>query len=199
MARDDGGAAGTVIVAFVLGAITGAAVALLMAPATGDETRRKLAEKAREAPSGPTRRRAGTRVPGSPARDRATAVERGREAYEQARSGARRLSPRRTRARRSVTTERALPRHHRARHAGDGADPGGRHRRGGARGPAGAEDAGVGAGRVRPLIAKVSAARRRSVADRDPGDRPGPEDRSAGDRPDSPRSTRPRGRPAGDS
>ena len=48
MARDDGGAAGTVIVAFVLGAVTGAAVALLMAPATGEETRRVLAEKARE-------------------------------------------------------------------------------------------------------------------------------------------------------
>ena len=48
MARDDGGAAGTVVVAFVLGAITGAAVALLMAPASGEETRRMLAEKARE-------------------------------------------------------------------------------------------------------------------------------------------------------
>ena len=47
MARDDSGA-GTVVVAFVLGAITGAAVALLMAPATGEETRRMLAEKARE-------------------------------------------------------------------------------------------------------------------------------------------------------
>ena len=48
MARDDGGAAGTVVVAFVLGAITGAAVALLMAPASGEETRRVLAEKANE-------------------------------------------------------------------------------------------------------------------------------------------------------
>ena len=48
MARNDGGAAGTVIMSFVLGAVTGAAAALLMAPATGDEMRRKLAEKARE-------------------------------------------------------------------------------------------------------------------------------------------------------
>ena len=48
MARDDGGAAGTSVVAFVLGAITGAAVALLMAPATGEETRRILGEKAHE-------------------------------------------------------------------------------------------------------------------------------------------------------
>ena len=40
--------AGTVLVSFVLGAIAGAAVALLYAPASGEETRRKLAEKARE-------------------------------------------------------------------------------------------------------------------------------------------------------
>jgi gas vesicle protein len=39
---------GSVLVAFVLGAMAGAAVALLYAPATGEETRRKLAEKARE-------------------------------------------------------------------------------------------------------------------------------------------------------
>ena len=48
MSRDDGGAAGTVVVAFVLGAITGAAVALLLAPASGEETRRILGEKAKE-------------------------------------------------------------------------------------------------------------------------------------------------------
>ena len=46
MARDDG--AGTVVIAFVLGAITGAAVALLMAPTSGEETRRMLADRARE-------------------------------------------------------------------------------------------------------------------------------------------------------
>jgi gas vesicle protein len=71
MARDDSGA-GTVVVAFVLGAITGAAVALLMAPATGEETRRLIAEKAREGWN----------------RQRETlnhAFDRGREAYEQAR------------------------------------------------------------------------------------------------------------------
>ena len=70
MARDDGRAAGVVIVAFVLGAITGAAVALLTAPATGEETRRKLSERARE----------GKNTFNS-------AFERGREAYQQARSG----------------------------------------------------------------------------------------------------------------
>jgi gas vesicle protein len=36
------------MVAFMLGAIAGAAVALLVAPASGEETRRKLGEKARE-------------------------------------------------------------------------------------------------------------------------------------------------------
>ena len=70
MARDDANAAGTVIVAFVLGAITGAAVALLMAPATGEEMRRKVAERAREGKD-----------------SLSSAVERGREAYQQARSG----------------------------------------------------------------------------------------------------------------
>jgi gas vesicle protein len=46
MARDDGG--GSVVAAFLIGAITGAAVALLIAPATGEEIRRMLGQKARE-------------------------------------------------------------------------------------------------------------------------------------------------------
>jgi gas vesicle protein len=85
MSRDDGGA-GTIVVAFVLGAITGAAVALLMAPATGEETRRMLAEKAREG-----RERANDAAQkGRELWDRqretlSTAFERGKEAYEQAR------------------------------------------------------------------------------------------------------------------
>jgi gas vesicle protein len=99
MARDDDGA-GTVVVAFVLGAITGAAVALLMAPTSGEETRRLLAEKAREG-----RDRAGEAarqgrelvnrgketVTGAIERGKGTvttAIERGREAYQQARGGA---------------------------------------------------------------------------------------------------------------
>jgi gas vesicle protein len=85
MARDDNGA-GTVIVAFVLGAMTGAAVALLMAPATGEETRRILGEKAREG-----REKAGEAArQGRELWDRqrdniSTAIERGKEAYDQAR------------------------------------------------------------------------------------------------------------------
>ncbi len=48
MARDSDGNAALVLVAFVMGAVTGAAVALLCAPATGEETRRMLNERARE-------------------------------------------------------------------------------------------------------------------------------------------------------
>jgi len=85
MARDDSGA-GTVIVAFVLGALTGAAVALLMAPATGEEMRRMIGDRAREG-----RERAGEAArQGREIWNRqretiATAFERGREAYQQTR------------------------------------------------------------------------------------------------------------------
>jgi gas vesicle protein len=44
MAHDRESQAGTVMVAFIVGAIAGAAVALLWAPASGAETRRKLGE-----------------------------------------------------------------------------------------------------------------------------------------------------------
>jgi gas vesicle protein len=88
MARDDRGAAGAVVMAFVLGAAAGAAVALLMTPATGEEMRRTLGEKAREA-----RERAEEAArQGREFVDRSrgtvtSAIERGREAYEQARGG----------------------------------------------------------------------------------------------------------------
>lgn len=88
MARDDAGVAGTIVVSFVLGAITGAAVALLMAPTTGEEMRRILGEKAREG-----RDRAGDaarqgREFVNRQRDTfSSAVERGRDAYNQARGG----------------------------------------------------------------------------------------------------------------
>lgn len=45
MANDN---SGSLMVAFVIGALTGAAVALLFAPATGEETRELLGQKARE-------------------------------------------------------------------------------------------------------------------------------------------------------
>jgi gas vesicle protein len=75
-----------VLVAFVLGAIAGAAVALLVAPATGEETRRKLGEKARE---GRDKASEAARKGGEFLRNQrdglTTAFERGKEAFDQAR------------------------------------------------------------------------------------------------------------------
>ena len=88
MARDNGSAAGTIITAFALGAIAGAAVALLVAPATGDETRRILADKAREGADRATDAARQAREFADRQRGTvATAIERGREAYQQARTG----------------------------------------------------------------------------------------------------------------
>jgi len=86
MARDDNGA-GTVVVAFVLGALTGAAVALLVAPASGEETRRLLAEKAREGreKAGEAARQ-GRELWNRQRETLSNAFERGREAYNQARN-----------------------------------------------------------------------------------------------------------------
>lgn len=47
MAKDELGG-GAVLLAFVAGAIAGAAVALLFAPATGEETRDFIGQRARE-------------------------------------------------------------------------------------------------------------------------------------------------------
>jgi gas vesicle protein len=88
MARNDGGDAGTIVVSFVLGALTGAAVALLMAPTTGDEMRRKLGEKAREGRDRASDAARQGREFVNRQRDTfSSAVERGREAYNQARGG----------------------------------------------------------------------------------------------------------------
>ena len=46
MSKDSSGS--SVMIAFVVGALTGAAVALLFAPASGEETRDYLSKKARE-------------------------------------------------------------------------------------------------------------------------------------------------------
>jgi gas vesicle protein len=87
MANESGNVgAATVMVAFVVGAITGAAVALLFAPASGEETREYLGERAREG-------RAKAREAINEGREFyqqqrdgiATAIERGREAFQDAR------------------------------------------------------------------------------------------------------------------
>ena len=83
------------LLAFLLGAVSGAAVALLYAPATGRETREYLGERAREG----RERAAEAAQRGREAIDRgrdainqgretlSTAIDRGREAYQQARGG----------------------------------------------------------------------------------------------------------------
>jgi gas vesicle protein len=86
MARDDGSDAGTVILAFVLGAVTGAAVALLMAPVSGEETRRILGDKAREGRERAEEAARQGREFINRQRDTvSSAIDRGREAYNQAR------------------------------------------------------------------------------------------------------------------
>lgn len=87
MARDEGAGAGSVLLAFLLGAVSGAAVALLYAPVTGRETREYLGDRAREG-----RERAGQaaqRANQFVQQGRETlsnAIEKGREAYQQART-----------------------------------------------------------------------------------------------------------------
>lgn len=83
MANDN---SGNVMIAFLVGAVTGAAVALLFAPASGEETREYLSERAREG-------REKAREAMDQSRDYyqrqrenvVSAVDRGREAFQQAR------------------------------------------------------------------------------------------------------------------
>ena len=83
---DNNNSAGTVLVAFALGAIAGAAIALLYAPTTGEETRRKLAEKAREGrDKAEELARQGREFLDRQRETVTAAVDRGREAFEQAR------------------------------------------------------------------------------------------------------------------
>lgn len=87
MSTNDGAGAGSVLLAFLLGAISGAAVALLYAPAPGRETRDYLGERAKEG-----RERAaaaaekGRDIITQGKETITTAIDRGREAYQQARS-----------------------------------------------------------------------------------------------------------------
>jgi len=86
MTRDDSGGAGSILLAFILGAVSGAAVALLYAPATGRDTRDYLNEKADEARQRAADAAAKGREAITQGRDTlSTAIERGREAYQQAR------------------------------------------------------------------------------------------------------------------
>lgn len=89
MSRDDNGGS-SVMLAFLLGAVAGAAVALLYAPAAGDETRMYLTRRARE---GRDRARDAARDATDQGREFyqrqrdtvSSAIDRGREAFQQAR------------------------------------------------------------------------------------------------------------------
>jgi gas vesicle protein len=87
MSRDEGSAA-TVLLAFMVGAVSGAALALLFAPTTGDETRRFLKDKAREGRDRAADAVEKGREAVKESRDVISqAIERGREVYEQTRRG----------------------------------------------------------------------------------------------------------------
>ncbi|MEZ5418773.1 MAG: YtxH domain-containing protein [Vicinamibacterales bacterium] len=81
---------GSVMLAFLLGSVAGAAVALLFAPATGEETREYLGRRARE---GRDKARDAARDAVDQGREYyerqrdtvTSAIERGREAFQQAR------------------------------------------------------------------------------------------------------------------
>ena len=89
MVRDEGAGAGagTVLLAFLMGAIAGAAVALLYAPASGEKTREYLGEKAREGKKRAAEAAEKASEVFTQGRETLTnAIDRGREAYQQARS-----------------------------------------------------------------------------------------------------------------
>ena len=77
---------GSVMIAFVVGTLTGAAVALLFAPASGEETREYLSKKAREG-TDQTREAMdqGREYYEHQRENLVTAVDRGRDAFQQAR------------------------------------------------------------------------------------------------------------------
>jgi gas vesicle protein len=78
---------GMVLLAFMVGALSGAAAALLFAPASGEETREYLGQKARD---GRARAREavdhGREIYERQRESVAGAVDRGREAFKQART-----------------------------------------------------------------------------------------------------------------
>jgi gas vesicle protein len=77
---------GSVMIAFVVGALTGAAVAILFAPASGEETREYLGKKAREGTDKAREAMEQGREYYEQQREHlTTAVDRGREAFQQAR------------------------------------------------------------------------------------------------------------------
>ena len=88
MARDHDGHASVVFMAFLMGAVTGAAVALLWTPSTGVQNRRLLNEKAREGRERATEAAQRGRDFVQRQREQLTAsIDRSREVYEDAIEG----------------------------------------------------------------------------------------------------------------
>jgi gas vesicle protein len=87
MARDENAAAGSILLAFILGAVSGAAVALLYAPSSGRQTRDYLGDRAREGRERATQAAEKGREFITQGRETiVSAIDRGREAYEKARA-----------------------------------------------------------------------------------------------------------------
>ena len=83
---NNNGSSGMVMMAFALGALAGAAVALLYAPAAGEETRRVLKDKARAGrEKAEAVAREGREFISRQRENLGAAVERGREAFDEAR------------------------------------------------------------------------------------------------------------------
>jgi gas vesicle protein len=83
---NNGSSSGNILVAFAIGAAAGAAIALLFAPASGEETRRQLAQKAREGrDKAASLAREGREFVDRQREKVSTVIDRGREAYESAR------------------------------------------------------------------------------------------------------------------
>ena len=77
---------GSVLIGFIVGAMTGAAVALLFAPASGEETREYLGERAREGREKARDAMEQSKEYYQRQRENVTsAVDRGRDAFQQAR------------------------------------------------------------------------------------------------------------------
>jgi gas vesicle protein len=83
MADNEGMGSGGLLVAFIAGAVTGAALALLVAPARGDEAREYLGQRAREGREKATdAARQGREMLNRQRDNLTTAFERAREQYQ---------------------------------------------------------------------------------------------------------------------
>jgi hypothetical protein len=87
MAKDDGAGAGSILLAFLLGAVSGAAVALLYARGPGGAPRSSVGAPARQGRERAMEAAQRGRDVMSQGRETLTsAIERGKEAYQQART-----------------------------------------------------------------------------------------------------------------